>query len=89
MSPQQARGGVRAAQIHVTRSGSRVTVRFRVERLTKVRVLVRDRGGRLVGRSPLRTAPGGRSVTVHVRIRRGARGPLEVTVRNQPERRSP
>ena len=86
VSPAQARQGTK---VSVTRRGSRVTVRFRAQRTTKARVLVRDRAGRTVGRSPLRAVHAGRTVTVRVRIRRGARGPLKVTVRNQPERNTP
>src|SRR3954470_1467192 len=79
----------RVTRVKFTRRGSLVTVRFRVTRTTKVRVTVRDRGGRTVGRSPLRTAPGGRTVTVHVRIRRNARGPIKVPARTQPESKAP
>ena len=72
-----------------TRRGDVVTVRFRASRATKVRVTVRDRRGRTVGRSPVRTVRGGRTVAIRVRIRHGSRGPLKVTVRNAPERRAP
>jgi len=80
---------VRVTRVRFSRRGNVVTVRFSVNRTTKVRVTVRDRGGRRVGRSPLRTVRSGRTARIRVRIRRGARGPLKVTVRNQPESRQP
>jgi hypothetical protein len=80
---------VRITRVRFTRRGDVVVVRFRPTRTTKARVFVRDRRGRTVGRSRLRTVRGGRVASVRVRIRHGARGPLKVVVRNQPEQRSP
>jgi hypothetical protein len=89
VSPEQSRQAVQASRIRVTRRGSRVTVRFRVARTAKVRVIVRDRGGRTVGRSPLRTVPRGRAASVRVRVPRAARGPLKISVRAAPEAKAP
>jgi hypothetical protein len=91
VSPQQQRSrqGVEASQVRVTRRGSQVTVRFRVQRTAKLRVIVRDRGGRTVGRSALRTVPGGRTAAVHVRVPRAARGPLKISVHARPEAKAP
>jgi hypothetical protein len=80
---------VQITRVRVSRVGDRVTVRFRVNRTTKVRVTVRDRRGRLVGRSPLRTVKGGRTASIRVRVKHGSRGPLKVTVTRQPESRAP
>ncbi|HEX7298397.1 MAG TPA: hypothetical protein VF257_05285, partial [Solirubrobacteraceae bacterium] len=49
-----ADGPIRVTGIRASRSGRVVTVHFRVNRATKVRVVVRDARGRIVGRSPLR-----------------------------------
>ncbi|MDX6732703.1 MAG: hypothetical protein QOC54_2651 [Baekduia sp.] len=81
--------GVRLTRVHVTRSGSVVTVRFRVNRLTKVRVTVRDRHGKVVGRSPLRTVAPGHDQRVHVTVPRRAAGPVKATVASQPEAKAP
>ncbi|MEA2382076.1 MAG: hypothetical protein QOH72_2047 [Solirubrobacteraceae bacterium] len=91
VSPQQQRSrqSVKASLVRVSRHGSRVTVRFRVDRTAKVRVVVRDRGGRTVARSPLRTVPGGRTALLHVRVPRKARGPLRISVHAQPEAKAP
>jgi hypothetical protein len=91
VSPQQQRSrqSVKASLVRVSRHGSRVTVRFRVDRTAKVRIVVRDRGGRTVARSPLRTVPGGRTALLHVRVPRKARGPLRISVHAQPEAKAP
>jgi hypothetical protein len=79
----------RVTGVQVTRSGSIVTVRFRVSRATKVRVVIRDRAGRIVGRSPLRAARPGHTQRIHVGVPRRARGPVKATVTSQPEARAP
>jgi hypothetical protein len=87
--PQRTTSGARITRIRVSRVGDVVTVRFRVDRTTKVRVTVRDRRSRVVGRSRLRTVAGGRTASIHVTVRHGSRGPLKVTVARQPESRAP
>jgi hypothetical protein len=75
--------------VHVTRSGPIVTVRFRVNRATKVRVVIRDRAGHIVGRSPLRAARPGHDQRIHVGVPRRARGPVKATVTSVPEAKAP
>jgi hypothetical protein len=64
-------------------------VRFRVDRMTKVRVVVRDRRGRIVGRSPLRAARPGHDQTIRVQIPKSARSPIHARVTAQPEAKAP
>jgi hypothetical protein len=82
-------GPVHVTKVRASRSGRTVTVRFRVDRATKVRVVVRDRTGHIVGRSPLRAAGPGHDQTVHVRISKSARSPIHARVSAQPEAKAP
>ena len=79
----------RVTGVQVTRSGPVVTVRFRVNRATKVRVVIRDRAGHVVGRSPLRAARPGHAQRVRVAVPRRARGPVKATITSQPEAKAP
>ena len=74
----------RITSIRSTRRGNVVTVRLRASVRMRVRVTVRDRAGRRVGRSAVRTVRGGRVSVIRVRIKRAARGPLKVTVARLP-----
>ena len=62
-----------------------MTVRFRVNRVTKVRVQIKDRRGRVIGHSPLRAARPGHQQAIHVRIPRATRGRLRAVVTSMPE----
>ena len=79
----------RVTGVQVTRSGPVVTVRFRVNRATKVRVVIRDRAGHVVGRSPLRAAAPDTPQRVRVAVPRRARGPVKATITSQPEAKTP
>jgi hypothetical protein len=92
-SPTSGRPGVRGqagvTHVRASRAGRTVTVRFQVDRMTKVRVVVRDRRGRVVGRSPLRAARPGHDQTIRVRIPKGTRSPIHARVTAQPEAKAP
>jgi hypothetical protein len=83
------RAPLRVTKVKATRSGTTVTVRFRVNRQTKVRVTVRDSRGKVVGHSPLRTAKPGHEQRIRVRIAKSARSPVKATVTSQPEAKAP
>jgi hypothetical protein len=83
------RAPLRVTRVKATRSGTTVTVRFRVNRQTKVRVTVRDSRGKVVGHSPLRTAKPGHEQRIRVRIAKSARSPVKATVTSQPEAKAP
>jgi hypothetical protein len=82
-------GPVRVSNVRASRSGRTVTVHFRVNRATKARVVIRDRTGKIVGRSPLRAVHPGHDQAVHVRVVKGARSPVRARVSVQPEAMAP
>jgi hypothetical protein len=82
-------GPVRVTNVRASRSGRTVTVHFRVNRATKARVVIRDRTGKIVGRSPLRAVHPGHDQTVHVRVAKGTRSPVHARVSVQPEAMAP
>jgi hypothetical protein len=84
-----ADGPIRVTKIHASRSGHTVTVHFRVNRATKVRVVVRDARGRIVGRSPLRAVRPGHDQAIRVRIAKSTRGAIHARVSAQPESKAP
>jgi hypothetical protein len=82
-------GPIRVTKIRASRSGRTVTVHFRVNRATKVRVVVRDARGRIVGRSPLRAARPGHDQAIRVQVAKSTRGAVHARVSVQPEAKAP
>jgi hypothetical protein len=84
-----ADGPIRVTMVRASRSGRTVTVHFRVNRATKVRVVVRDARGHIVGRSPLRSARPGHDQAVRIQIAKSTRGAVHARVSAQPESKAP